>query len=78
MNKELEQEMDKWQAKAKTAIKYIAVDRSGMVYCFSSKPYNVSNYWIGGANICMGFTENKELIKNWDKSLRKVRYETAD
>ena len=81
MNNELEQEMDKWEAEAKKLIKWVAVDANGAVWGFFAKPKRADRFWYNWirqgfcVGKCVGKTRNKELRRNWDKSLRKIRYE---
>ena len=71
----MKDKMDKWVEKARTAIKWVAVDKVGDVYAYLNKPTCDGEYvWVGKHSICLGETHDKELIKNWDKSLRKVKY----
>lgn len=77
-SKNLDKKLAKWEAKAKTAIKYIAVDASGSVWGYDAKPkVERFAYWYGrdGYAIRLGTTEDEDLRKNWDKTLRKVIYE---
>lgn len=66
--------MDKWVEKARTAIKWVAVDRDGRIFGYTEKPCCGLLSWIEPTSIFLGETRDKELIKNWDKSLRKVKY----
>ena len=71
----MKDKMDKWVEKARTAIKWVAVDGTGDVYAYLNKPTCGGEYvWVGKRPIYIGETHDKELIKNWDKSLRKVEY----
>ena len=79
MNKEdLDKKLAKWEAKAKTCIKWIAVDADGEVFGYVYKP-KISNYkdmWNAfGEGEHLGRTDDEDLRKNWDKTLRKVNYE---
>ena len=71
--------MDEWIDTAKTAtIKWVAVDSSGAVYGYAKRPFadtflgrwDTTSYFLH-----LGGTQNKELIEDWEKSLRKVNYE---
>lgn len=72
----MKDKMKKWVKKAQTAIKWVAVDGNGDVYAYLNKPTcDGWCVWVGDEHpIYIGKTHNKELIKNWDKSLRKVEY----
>lgn len=77
-SKDLDKKLVKWEAKAKTAIKYIAVDANGDVWGYNTKPKVDSfvNWWsYGREHFYLGATEDKDLRKNWNKTLRKVNYE---
>ena len=79
MNKEnLDKKLAKWEANAKTCIKWLAVDANGEVFGYNTKP-NVERLagWWGGDrySIILGITDDEDLRKNWDKTLRKVNYE---
>lgn len=79
MNKEnLDKKLAKWEAKAKTYIKWIAVDASGAIWGYNTKPKveRFTDWWgCDGYGIRLGKTEDKDLRKNWNKTLRKVNYE---
>ena len=78
-NEDLDKKLAVWEAKAKIAIKYIAVDASGNVWGYDKKPKLCKEIgaWLanGAEAIYLGETNNKDLYKNWDKTLRKVNYE---
>lgn len=74
----MKDKMKKWADKARTAIKWVAVDANGNVYGYDTKPNagGFKHLWVGGENIIpLGTTYDKYLRKNWDKTLRKVNYE---
>lgn len=81
-SKDLDKKLAKWEEKAKTYINYIAVDEIGTVVGYNCAPtpkkvnnrgfFNSSRY---GDYIVIGTTDDEELCKNWDKTLRKVNYE---
>ena len=79
MNKEeLDKKLSKWDAKAKTCIKWIAVDASGAIWGYATKPKveRFADWWGSDTyGIGLGITEDKDLCKNWNKALRKVHYE---
>lgn len=74
----MKDKMDKWVEKARTAIKWVAVDSDGEIYGYTEQPVLVGEAWWkkseGCENIYLGPTRDVELIKNWDKSLRRVEY----
>lgn len=77
-SKDLDKKLAKWEAKAKTAIKYIAVDASGSVWGYDKKPKaeRFVVWWGGdGYGVRLGITKDEDLRKNWDKTLREVNYE---
>ena len=78
-SKDLDKKLAKWEAKAKTAIKYIAVDASGSVWGYDVKPKveRFTDWWgcDGRGGVILGKTEDKDLRKNWRKTLREVNYE---
>lgn len=77
-SKDLDKKLAVWEAKAKTCIKWIAVDASGAIWGYNVKP-KVEKYtdWWGGDRygIILGITDDEDLRKNWNKTLRKVNYE---
>lgn len=70
--------MDKWVEKARTAIKWVAVDEDGKIYGYTEQPIlDGTAVWKmseGCENISIGITRDKELIKNWEETLRKVEH----
>lgn len=76
----MKDKMNKWVEKARTAIRWVAVNSRGEVYGFSDKPEiknGIEWTWnpCSTKSIFLGIMEGKKPIKNWDKSLRKVSYE---
>lgn len=77
-SKDLDKKLAKWEAKAKTLINWIAVNKNGEVWGFTRKP-NASKIklkWLGFVCVVyLGETDDEDLRKNWDKTLREVNYE---
>ena len=77
----MKDKMKKWVEKARTAIKWIAVDVNGMVYGYTKKPtFNKKdgNWYMHYKSrhhdmICLGKLNNTKM--DYTKSLRKVNYE---
>ena len=77
-SKDLDKKLAKWEAKAKTCIKWIAVDADGRVCGFVNKPRisNINARWNGFGQVAvLDETDDEDLCKNWDKTLREVNYE---
>lgn len=77
-SKDLDKKLAKLEAKAKTFIKWIAVDSDGRVCGFVNKPRisDIKARWNAFGQIAfLGETDDEDLRKNWDKTLRKVNYE---
>lgn len=70
----MKDKMEKWAEKARTAIKWVAMDSYGRIFGYTYKPCCGELCWIETTSIFLGETHDKELIKNWDKSLRRVKY----
>ena len=64
--------MDKWIKKAKTEIKWVAVDFIGDVYGYTVKPFKQTCAWTSlGYDIYLG--KIKDYKGDWKKSLTKVK-----
>lgn len=78
-SKDLDKKLAKWEAKTKTCIKWIAVDANGDVWGYDKKPKVdgfLDDWWsCGEFNGYLGTTEDEDLRKNWNKTLRRVNYE---
>lgn len=77
-NEDLDKKLAKLEEKAKTFIKWIAVDSDGRVCGFVNKPRisNIKARWNGFGQIAvLDETDDEDLCKNWDKTLREVNYE---
>ena len=72
----MKDKMDKWVDKAKTAIKWVAVDKDGNICGYCNEPTSLEGWWcIDDAwTIEIGTTDDEELRKNWKETLRKVEY----
>lgn len=71
----MKDKMEEWVEKARTAIKWVAVDAYGCVWGYLKKPFvNNDGYDSDKETVYLGNIDDKELIKNWKKSLRKVEY----